>query len=592
MKTCLTAVALWIIFNVIPLSAKEFALNQFLTKKYDQDCMTFDLNLSLIQVTDIKYAWVIDGKGNTVESISFIIVNNSDNCVEGIKYKISIYDPKGKALYNSIEQEKGFINGRGKSNRQSIYFDKPISSKWTFLPSTHPLKFEALEINQNKKRTSEYIAWQIDNKMKGCPESTIERACKLMIQIYPNIIKERENESTVDWVYRKYGIYLDDKKRNEFEEAKAKIKNKKDLSVLANSNFNNGNFKDALDNYIQLVSLLNDEDAYEKPFKDMQYVSIAECYDELKEYEKAGDTLMSRFSSQSKYLISAARLYFKGSNFIKSINCYSKITYPTTRKFTTNSLFIGYEHITMEDWENYKKCIDECKKSSDQTSKDLCEEEKYHYLIAFSRFSDVTKLTSIDYDKSTYYTVNVFNGAIKMGEVTFQIESLPVVSKEIKKEINDWVIHRTEDTSLLFGIYPNTGLFLGLKEDEISNAKSYTWNTGNMKAGATYSKWDIALVHNPLNYSATPIFFIYTGRNGGKNDALGKYFQLKNCYRVGKVISGFDILERINNDVSLTAISAKQKYERSELPNQFPNIYSSENFPTRELKLIVKRKFD
>ncbi|MBI3234140.1 MAG: hypothetical protein HYZ42_08875, partial [Bacteroidetes bacterium] len=237
--------------------------------------MTFDLNLPLIQVTDIKYAWVIDGKGNTIESISFIIVNNSDNCIEGIKYKISIYDPKGKMLYNNIEQEKGFINGRGKSSRQSIYFDKPISSKWSFLPSTHPLKFEALEINQNKKRTSEYIAWQINNKMKGCPESKIESACKLMVQIYPDIIKERENESTVDWVYRQYEIYFDEKKKREFEQAKLRKSNIKDLSQLGNSNYNNGQFKDALGNYIQLVSLLDDKDTYDKTFKDLTYVSIA-----------------------------------------------------------------------------------------------------------------------------------------------------------------------------------------------------------------------------------------------------------------------------------------------------------------------------
>ena len=79
------------------------------------------------------------------------IHNGSDLVLKGMKFKITIKDPNGKVLYQKNSQISDKIHPRDDSYKFSIFFDKPLKSKWTFQNNSHPLSFEIISLDVDQK---------------------------------------------------------------------------------------------------------------------------------------------------------------------------------------------------------------------------------------------------------------------------------------------------------------------------------------------------------------------------------------------------------------------------------------------------------
>ena len=516
--------------------------------QYSRDCMTFNFDLSIIQANNINYVWVIEGKGKSVESINFIIDNNSDNVIDEIKYKLTIFDPNGKTLYSKAHSSKESINGRGKSARQSIFFDKPLKSKWSFVPNTHPLKLEVIEIKQNKKSTAEYIAWQIYNKMDGCPENQIENGCKQMLQIYPNIIKERIKESTVDWVFRKYEEFFDEKLKKEKELEKQRVKQINELNSKGNSKKSIGNYQEALDIYLQLLPLINNENPNDRTFKDIIYTSVSQCYKELHNYEKAADVNMLRSSAGFEDSLSSARDYYRTKIFNKSLVIYSAITNRNSQiynqvksKYYDNPIFSG------EDWNNYKECILKLKlKASSETEKNSLiqsENEMNSRIANYNKIKEEdNKIRKIIANTSSFYKIKITQNINLIGYVEIEIFGSSGNKAEFQSIFNDMVISKSYDGSILFNVDKNNVVYFGYKKQFSKNNMKYFKLP--MKPGGKVEVGSIwALRNTELESEATPFLIFVTGTN----PKIDEFYNMQSNFKVGKIVNGHEIISKVYN---------------------------------------------
>jgi hypothetical protein len=124
----------------------------------------------------VHYTWA-DRYGKSIESCSFVIWNNTYYYIFYLRYRLIISDPNGKIIFKSkpYEWNNGTIasyftftagglkvkNTKDYHSEQiSVYFDKPVKSKWQIWPNNHLLKIKIDSLTYDSYRTAENIAYE------------------------------------------------------------------------------------------------------------------------------------------------------------------------------------------------------------------------------------------------------------------------------------------------------------------------------------------------------------------------------------------------------------------------------------------------
>lgn len=559
-------------------------------------CNYFFTDLKYVSFKNVTYYWAPSSNFKGIESISYELTNSTDLVIKNVKYKVTIKDPQGKVLYTKID----IINFSfgSKIEKHPVFFDKPLKSKWTFNINTHPISFEILNIEVNNKASVESIAWTLYWKMKNCGENEIESGCKAMRMLMPNILNENwDSSEDVRYVLKNYKKYFDDNLMQQIVAKKQRIQNIKDLKVSAYDFQVNKNFKTAINLYLKADSLIDKNDKNEvEELQGQINVGLIYCYETIREYESAGDVLKKCCSKDWNSLDEIGNLYKKSKNYEKTLDWYGYyVSYFESVDTSQLSRTIWYNlEKSLELFiQNKPKINSEVESIADIKIEKYKNKIKSHLEIMKPIEAAILKeklISEVEPNQTALYTITITRNNEFFGELEIEIYCSPNVNNRYVKWYNYYVYNNRLNTGIV-RIYPNTAFTInGVDSKTINRSKGeeylFPYIPNEKKVNYRTEK---GLIYSTDDDGSLAISFgknkVYNYTTQGTYNKINNTINLDNYRYVGKVVSGFETIDKIEQmQVNEEGVYLSNKALQEVFVDNKPNT-------NREiLKINIKRK--